>query len=139
MKTLLTLVLIYMLFSKEKVPSLSFSNPPTMKALLTLVFIYMLFSEDLQPSAALSCYDSGKSSCNAVTCNAGQDRCYTASGKLFGLTITAKGCTTSALCTAGAATGKMTCCEKNMCNSAEGVKMSLLMALLCLISSTLFI
>ncbi|KAI4900107.1 hypothetical protein NFI96_027546 [Prochilodus magdalenae] len=50
-----------------------------MKPLVTLMLICMLLSKDLQPSAALSCYDSGKSSCNAVTCDAGQDRCYTAS------------------------------------------------------------
>ena len=37
---------------------------------------------DLQPSAALTCYDSGKSSCNSVTCNASQDRCYTTSGEI---------------------------------------------------------
>ncbi|KAL7864094.1 hypothetical protein AOLI_G00155140 [Acnodon oligacanthus] len=97
-----------------------------MKPLITLLFIYMLWSEDFQASTALNCYNCIALSNCTISCAGNQTQCYSVSG-------TSKGCIDKRSCNA-----TMTCCSTDLCNSAEGVKLSLLFMVL-LISSTPFI
>ncbi|XP_036420348.1 prostate stem cell antigen-like [Colossoma macropomum] len=107
-----------------------------MKTLVTLMLVYMLFSEALQPSAALQCYECDRPTCDLkpVNCTSSEDRCHTTKESGGQKTIT-KGCTTQAKCEENKS---MKCCATDLCNSAEGVKLSLLIMLVPLIS-TLFI
>ncbi|KAL7864092.1 hypothetical protein AOLI_G00155120 [Acnodon oligacanthus] len=116
--------------------TLNFSNPPAMKTLVTLVLVYKLFSEALQASAVLQCYKCEGLPCSeSVTCDPEQDRCQTTTVGSSGQKNITKGCITKAECDMG---GSMNCCSTNLCNGAEGVKLSLLIMLVPLIS-TLFI
>ncbi|KAL6483662.1 hypothetical protein MHYP_G00085340 [Metynnis hypsauchen] len=96
-----------------------------MKPLITLVLIYMLWSEDFQASAALNCYSCTNLLNCTVTCTGNQTQCYSSG--------TQKGCTNSGNCST-----TITCCGTDQCNSAEGVKLSLLF-MVPLIFSTPFI
>ncbi|KAI4900106.1 hypothetical protein NFI96_027545, partial [Prochilodus magdalenae] len=93
--------------------------------------------EVFQASAALQCYQCSGSTCDAkaVTCNAAQDSCQTSTGDINGQKFTAKGCITKALCVET----KAKCCQTDLCNGAEGVKLSLLIMLVPLVSSILFL
>ncbi|KAL7864079.1 hypothetical protein AOLI_G00154990 [Acnodon oligacanthus] len=109
-----------------------------MKQLVTLMLVYMLFSEALQGSAALRCYECPGPTCDPkpVTCTPPADTCQSTTIEVSGLKGTVKGCVPKAVCDA---TVLMKCCDTDLCNSAEGVKLSLLIMLVPLISSTLFI
>ncbi|KAI4885148.1 hypothetical protein NFI96_009664 [Prochilodus magdalenae] len=110
-----------------------------MKTLLTLVFIYMLCSEVFQASEALRCYQCEGTTCDpkTVTCSASEDTCQTTTVEIQGQKVIAKGCTTKAICDAAAVTGLTKCCQTDLCNGAAGVKLSFL--LVPLISSILFL
>ncbi|KAI4892169.1 hypothetical protein NFI96_030681 [Prochilodus magdalenae] len=60
-------------------------------------------------------------------------------GSFFGYTLTGKGCANSEECKALEDAGKAKCCQTDLCNGAEGVKLSLLIMLVPLISSILFL
>ncbi|XP_036420347.1 weak toxin CM-3-like [Colossoma macropomum] len=109
-----------------------------MKTLVTLMLVYMLFSEALQASAALKCYECKKPPCGSenVTCPTPQESCFSQTEESGGQKTITKGCTTQAKCEENKS---MKCCATDLCNSAEGVKLSLLITLVPLISSILFI
>ncbi|KAL7864067.1 hypothetical protein AOLI_G00154870 [Acnodon oligacanthus] len=110
-----------------------------MKPLVTLVLICMLLSEAFQVSEALRCHHCMESTCFTLDCSSGEDYCFSGSSSAFGQTIKIKGCATNSMCFSPQPAMKMNCCKGNLCNSAEGVKLSLLIMLVPLISSTLFI
>ncbi|XP_036418611.1 ly6/PLAUR domain-containing protein 3-like [Colossoma macropomum] len=93
------------------------------------------------------CYTCVNNDCTGtVSCLGGEDQCVSATATASGVQVTMKGCASRSLCTADASsmqaagiTGSVSCCEGNLCNSAEGVKLSLLIMLVPLISSVLFI
>uniref|UniRef100_A0A3B4D5A8 UPAR/Ly6 domain-containing protein n=1 Tax=Pygocentrus nattereri TaxID=42514 RepID=A0A3B4D5A8_PYGNA len=80
-----------------------------------------------------------------VSCEGDQDRCVSATVTANGVQVAMKGCVSRNFCTTDASsmqaagiTGSVSCCEGNLCNGAEGVKLSLLIMLVPLIFSTLF-
>ncbi|KAL7864063.1 hypothetical protein AOLI_G00154830 [Acnodon oligacanthus] len=91
------------------------------------------------------CYTCANGDCSkTMSCEGDEDQCISSKGNSVGAQV--KGCVSRSFCTAGATnmqmagiTGDLTCCDRNLCNSAEGVKLSLLIMLVPLISSTLFI
>ncbi|KAL6483693.1 hypothetical protein MHYP_G00085650 [Metynnis hypsauchen] len=101
------------------------------------------------------CYTCANGDCSGtVNCEGNEDQCISTTGNSVGAQV--KGCASRSFCTAGAAsmqtagvTGGVTCCDGNLCNgglskndvynSAEGVKLGLLIMLVPLISSILFI
>ncbi|XP_036448317.1 urokinase plasminogen activator surface receptor-like [Colossoma macropomum] len=93
------------------------------------------------------CYTCINNDCTGtVNCAGTEDRCISATVYYSNSQVTAKGCVSKSLCTtdtsnlqAVGVTGSVTCCEGNLCNSAEGVKLSLLIMLVPLLSSILFI
>ncbi|XP_037397079.1 urokinase plasminogen activator surface receptor-like [Pygocentrus nattereri] len=95
---------------------------------------------DLQTPTSLKCYNCDGLICDhqPVTCPFPADRCFTLTKTtFFVLTHTVKGCSTKTQCEE---TGTdAVCCEENLCNSAEGVKLRLFIMLAPLISSILFI
>uniref|UniRef100_A0A3B4D1D3 UPAR/Ly6 domain-containing protein n=1 Tax=Pygocentrus nattereri TaxID=42514 RepID=A0A3B4D1D3_PYGNA len=96
------------------------------------------------------CYVCTEKDCKGtLTCELG-NYCITATGKnsmLHGARMTLKGCASKHVCSAPASILKEAgiignvslCCEENLCNSAEGVKLRLFIMLAPLISSILFI
>ncbi|XP_072552242.1 ly6/PLAUR domain-containing protein 3-like [Salminus brasiliensis] len=93
------------------------------------------------------CYTCVKDDCTGtVNCEGDEDRCVSLTVNSAGVKMTMKGCTSRSLCTAGASniqaagiSGSMSCCEGNLCNGVEGVKLSLLILLGPLLSSILFL
>ncbi|XP_036418612.1 ly6/PLAUR domain-containing protein 3-like [Colossoma macropomum] len=93
------------------------------------------------------CYTCVNNDCTGtVSCEGDEDQCVSATATVSGVEVKVKGCASRSLCTADASsmqtagvTGSVSCCEGNLCNSAEGVKLSLLIMLAHLISSILFI
>ncbi|KAL7864065.1 hypothetical protein AOLI_G00154850 [Acnodon oligacanthus] len=93
------------------------------------------------------CYTCTDNECRAtVSCEGDEDRCISATATAGGVQVAMKGCVSRNFCTGDASsmeaagiTGSVSCCEGNLCNSAEGVKLSLLIMLTPLIFSTLFI
>ncbi|XP_036447445.1 extracellular matrix protein A-like isoform X2 [Colossoma macropomum] len=86
----------------------------------------------------LKCYKCEGLICahQPVTCPSPEGRCFTkTTTKYMVLAHTEKGCSTKTECDK---TGSV-CCDHDLCNSAEGVKLSLLIMLVPLISSILFI
>ncbi|KAL7864078.1 hypothetical protein AOLI_G00155000 [Acnodon oligacanthus] len=107
-----------------------------MKTLVTLMLVYMLFSEALQASAALKCCKGLGPVCLSVECSAKEDRCMIKTeGILHTSKLSEKKCATRDDCDGN----QKICCDTDLCNSAEGVKLSLLIMLVPLIFSTLFI
>ncbi|KAL7859158.1 hypothetical protein SRHO_G00143050 [Serrasalmus rhombeus] len=91
------------------------------------------------------CYMCIDNDCSGtVSCEGDQDRCISATATASGVQVAMKGCVSRNLCTdassmqAAGVTGSVSCCEGNLCNGAEGVKLSLLIMLVPLIFSTLF-
>ncbi|XP_036448127.1 uncharacterized protein LOC118822905 [Colossoma macropomum] len=93
------------------------------------------------------CYTCTDDDCSrTVNCEGDEDQCISARVHSGGAQVLMKGCASRSLCTAdkwstqaAGVTEDVTCCEGNLCNSAEGVKLSLLIMLVPLISSILFI
>ncbi|KAL6483685.1 hypothetical protein MHYP_G00085570 [Metynnis hypsauchen] len=93
------------------------------------------------------CYTCTDNDCRAtVSCEGDEDHCLSATATAGGVQVAVKGCVSRNLCTAeessmqaAGITGSVSCCEGNLCNGAEGVKLSLLIMLVPLIFSTLFI
>ncbi|XP_036448314.1 urokinase plasminogen activator surface receptor-like [Colossoma macropomum] len=92
------------------------------------------------------CYTCTNNDCKGtVNCEGDQDRCIITTVTSGNVQVKAKGCASRSLCAADASSMKAagvtateSCCKGDMCNSAEGVKLSLLIMLVPLISSTLF-
>ncbi|KAL6483665.1 hypothetical protein MHYP_G00085370 [Metynnis hypsauchen] len=99
-----------------------------------------LCNKDLLTPPSLKCYECMGLPCThkPITCPSSADRCYTSTMTAWTvLTHTIKGCSTKDACDK---TGKdIVCCKGNLCNSAEGVKLSLLIMLVPLMPSFLFI
>ncbi|XP_036448316.1 phospholipase A2 inhibitor and Ly6/PLAUR domain-containing protein-like [Colossoma macropomum] len=93
------------------------------------------------------CYTCVADDCTGtVSCEGDEDHCISTTVTAGDTKKMMKGCASRSLCTAGVSTlqaagvtGSLSCCEGNLCNSAEGVKLSLLIMLVPLISSILFI
>ncbi|XP_072552243.1 urokinase plasminogen activator surface receptor-like [Salminus brasiliensis] len=90
------------------------------------------------------CYTCVKDDCTGtVNCEGDEDRCVSLTGNNSALTM--KGCGSRSLCSEGfrmqtpGISGTVSCCEGNLCNSAEGVKLSLLIMVGPLLSSILFL
>ncbi|XP_036448199.1 prostate stem cell antigen-like [Colossoma macropomum] len=97
-----------------------------------------LCNKDLQPPTPLKCYECKGLICDhePVTCRFPEDRCFTMTEKKYMvLANTVKGCSPKTECDK---TGRV-CCDTDLCNSAEVVKLSLLIMLVPLIPSILFI
>ncbi|KAL6483672.1 hypothetical protein MHYP_G00085440 [Metynnis hypsauchen] len=107
-----------------------------MKTLVTLMLVYMLFSEALQASAALKCCKGIGPICLSTECSTNEPFCMTKTeGLLHTVKLPEKKCATITECIENL---KM-CCGTDLCNSAEGIKLSLLTMLVPLISSVFFI
>uniref|UniRef100_A0A3B4D155 UPAR/Ly6 domain-containing protein n=1 Tax=Pygocentrus nattereri TaxID=42514 RepID=A0A3B4D155_PYGNA len=93
-----------------------------------------------------TCYTCVNDDCRGtVSCEGDQDRCVSTTVTAGNTQVTGKGCVSRSLCTADSSsmkaagvTGSVSCCEGDLCNTAEGVKLSLLIMVAPLISSTLF-
>ncbi|KAL7859156.1 hypothetical protein SRHO_G00143030 [Serrasalmus rhombeus] len=93
-----------------------------------------------------TCYTCVNNDCRGtVSCEGDQDHCVSTTVTAGNTQVTAKGCVSRSLCTvdsssmkAAGVTGSVSCCEGDLCNTAEGVKLSLLIMVAPLISSTLF-
>ncbi|KAL7864064.1 hypothetical protein AOLI_G00154840 [Acnodon oligacanthus] len=94
-----------------------------------------------------TCYTCVGADCTGtVSCEGDEDHCVSTTVTAGDTQKMMKGCASRSLCTAGVATlqtagvtGSVSCCEGDLCNGAEGVKLSLLIMLVPLISSILFI
>ncbi|KAL6483732.1 hypothetical protein MHYP_G00086040 [Metynnis hypsauchen] len=92
------------------------------------------------------CYACSEDGCSeTVRCEGDQDRCISATVNSGGVKMTMRGCVSRSLCAGDTSnieeagiTGDVRCCEGNLCNSAAGVKLSLLILLVSLLSSILF-
>ncbi|KAL7864062.1 hypothetical protein AOLI_G00154820 [Acnodon oligacanthus] len=93
------------------------------------------------------CYTCSNNDCTGtVSCEGTEDRCITATVNYSNSQVKAKGCVSKSFCTvdtsvlqAVGVTGSVSCCEGNLCNSAEGVKLGLLILLVPLLFSIFFI
>ncbi|XP_036448129.1 prostate stem cell antigen-like [Colossoma macropomum] len=93
------------------------------------------------------CYACADDDCTrTMNCEGDEDQCISARVSLGGVQMEMKGCASRSFCSsetssmkAAGITGRVSCCEGDMCNSTEGVKLSLLIMLVPLISSILFI
>ncbi|KAI4891497.1 hypothetical protein NFI96_018195 [Prochilodus magdalenae] len=88
------------------------------------------------------CYTCTNNDCTGtVSCEGDADQCISVKAASSGAQITMKGCASKGLCTAGASsmqaagvTGSVSCCSGNLCNSAAGLSLSLLIMLVPLLS-----
>ncbi|KAK2872356.1 hypothetical protein QQF64_018046 [Cirrhinus molitorella] len=75
------------------------------------------------------CYSCDEKSCsNILSCSGSEDRCFTATGG-FGGQSTVKGCVSKSICDSQASVKDVqgaSCCEGNLCNSAQSVTQSFL-------------
>ncbi|XP_036448315.1 urokinase plasminogen activator surface receptor-like [Colossoma macropomum] len=93
------------------------------------------------------CYTCADDDCfRTVDCEGDEDQCISGRVSVGGAQMKMKGCASRSYCSADLSrtkaagiSGSLSCCEGNLCNSAEGVKLSLLIMLVPLISSILFI
>ncbi|KAL6483695.1 hypothetical protein MHYP_G00085670 [Metynnis hypsauchen] len=93
------------------------------------------------------CYACAGDDCSGtVNCEGDEDQCISTRVNAGGAEVKTKGCASRIFCSADLSSikatgfsGSMSCCEGDLCNSAEGVKLSLLIMLVPLIFSTLFI
>ncbi|XP_017537043.2 urokinase plasminogen activator surface receptor-like [Pygocentrus nattereri] len=93
------------------------------------------------------CYACADDDCSrTVNCEGDEDQCVSARVNVGGAQLKMKGCASRSYCSVDFSSvkstgisGSMSCCEGNLCNGAEGVKLSLLIMLVPLIFSTLFI
>ncbi|KAL7864093.1 hypothetical protein AOLI_G00155130 [Acnodon oligacanthus] len=97
-----------------------------MKLLVTLVLICMSFSEAFQASQTVECYTCIKLECEKIPITVDY------------LRLTRRSCATNEYCAQPDAAERLSCCHQDLCNSTEGVKRSLLIMLVPLISSLLF-
>ncbi|KAI4891490.1 hypothetical protein NFI96_018197 [Prochilodus magdalenae] len=89
------------------------------------------------------CYACTGTNCkDTVNCEGDADQCISVTATAAGTQVSVKGCASKTVCAAGASslqvasiTGSVSCCEGNLCNSAAGVKLSLLIMLIPLLSS----
>ncbi|KAI4891491.1 hypothetical protein NFI96_018198 [Prochilodus magdalenae] len=89
------------------------------------------------------CYTCTNNNCTGtVNCEGDADQCISATATAAGTQVSIKGCASKTICSAGASSlqaagvsGSVTCCSGNLCNSAAGVKLSLLIMLVPLLSS----
>ncbi|XP_017542708.1 urokinase plasminogen activator surface receptor-like [Pygocentrus nattereri] len=92
------------------------------------------------------CYACSKDGCSeTVRCEGDEDRCISTTVNSGGVKMTMRGCVSRSLCVGDTTnieeagiTGDVRCCEGNLCNRAAGVKLSLLIMLVSLLSSILF-
>ncbi|KAL6483690.1 hypothetical protein MHYP_G00085620 [Metynnis hypsauchen] len=92
------------------------------------------------------CYTCTNNDCTGtVSCLGDEVQCISATATTAGVQVALKGCASRSLCStditnlqAAGITGSVSCCNGNLCNSAEGVKLGLLIMLVPLISSILF-
>ncbi|KAL7859138.1 hypothetical protein SRHO_G00142850 [Serrasalmus rhombeus] len=83
-----------------------------------------------------TCADADKNCLETLSCEGSEDHCLSATVNTAGLKLTMKGCASRSFCTADSSSmqeaginGDWSCCEGNLCNSAAGVQLSLLMLL----------
>ncbi|XP_048054005.1 urokinase plasminogen activator surface receptor-like [Megalobrama amblycephala] len=76
------------------------------------------------------CYTCDGESCSAIlSCSGDEDRCITATETSGSVTATVKGCISKSICDATTAVRNVvsiSCCEGNLCNSAQSVSQSFL-------------
>uniref|UniRef100_A0A672KYA0 Urokinase plasminogen activator surface receptor-like n=2 Tax=Sinocyclocheilus grahami TaxID=75366 RepID=A0A672KYA0_SINGR len=81
-------------------------------------------------SNGMKCYSCDGQSClKILSCTGGEDRCVKATGNFGDQSIVVKGCVSKSICDAAASVGEVqgiSCCEGNLCNSAESVTQSFL-------------
>ncbi|KAL6483694.1 hypothetical protein MHYP_G00085660 [Metynnis hypsauchen] len=88
------------------------------------------------------CYTCNNNDCTGtVSCMGTEDRCISATVIYSSTQVKAKGCVSKSFCTTSTSNlqaigvnGSVNCCVGNLCNTAEGVKLSLLIMLVPLIS-----
>ncbi|KAL6483692.1 hypothetical protein MHYP_G00085640 [Metynnis hypsauchen] len=88
------------------------------------------------------CYTCVGDNCTGtVSCEGDEDRCVSTTVTAGDAQKMMKGCASRSFCTAGVSTlqtagvtGSVSCCEGDLCNGAEGVKLSLLIMLVPLVS-----
>ncbi|XP_072552241.1 urokinase plasminogen activator surface receptor-like [Salminus brasiliensis] len=93
------------------------------------------------------CYTCDDNICaRTVSCEGDEDHCISGTANAGGVKMTVKGCASKSYCVSPASTilatgitGGVSCCEGNLCNEAEGVKLSLVIILGPLLSSILFL
>ncbi|XP_016118667.1 urokinase plasminogen activator surface receptor-like [Sinocyclocheilus grahami] len=77
-----------------------------------------------------TCYSCDEKSCsNILSCSGSEDRCFKATGTIGGQSTVVKGCLSKSICDAETSVRDVqsaSCCEGNLCNSAESVTQSFL-------------
>ncbi|XP_052392976.1 urokinase plasminogen activator surface receptor isoform X14 [Carassius gibelio] len=78
----------------------------------------------------MKCYSCDEKTCsNILSCSGSEDRCITATESIEGQSVVVKGCVSKALCDTRRSVRdvrSISCCEGNLCNSANGVSQSFL-------------
>ncbi|XP_066528935.1 phospholipase A2 inhibitor gamma subunit B-like [Hoplias malabaricus] len=100
-----------------------------------------------KPPNGKQCYYCIDKDCSGtVDCLGDEDQCISATVNAAGVQVKMKGCATRSICNAptgsmqtAGISGDLSCCSGNLCNGAEGVKISLLFVLVPLLSSFLFL
>ncbi|XP_066526948.1 urokinase plasminogen activator surface receptor-like [Hoplias malabaricus] len=93
------------------------------------------------------CYYCADKDCSGtVDCLGDEDQCFSFTANAAGVQVKIKGCVTRSICNAptwsmqtAGISGDLSCCSGNLCNGAEGVKISLLFVLIPLLSSFHFL
>ncbi|KAL6483691.1 hypothetical protein MHYP_G00085630 [Metynnis hypsauchen] len=93
------------------------------------------------------CYACTDDDCSrTVNCEGDEDQCISTRVNSGGAQVKMKGCASRSFCTTdkwslqtAGVTEDVSCCEGDLCNGAEGLKLSLIIMLVPLISSMLFI
>ncbi|XP_066527006.1 urokinase plasminogen activator surface receptor-like [Hoplias malabaricus] len=98
------------------------------------------------PNGKRCYYCTDKDCSGIVDCLGDEDQCISLKVSAAGVQVTSKGCATRSICNAptgsmqtAGISGDVSCCSGNLCNGAEGVKISLLFVLVPLLSSFLFL
>ncbi|XP_066528936.1 phospholipase A2 inhibitor gamma subunit B-like [Hoplias malabaricus] len=98
------------------------------------------------PNGKQCYYCTDKNCSEIVDCLGDEDQCISATVSADGVQMGMKGCATRSICNAptgsmqtAGISGDVSCCSGNLCNGAEGVKISLLFVLVPLLSSFLFL
>ncbi|KTG43865.1 hypothetical protein cypCar_00044269 [Cyprinus carpio] len=77
-----------------------------------------------------TCYSCDDKSCsNILSCSGSEDRCFKATGTLGGQSTVVKGCVSKSICDAETSVRDVqeaSCCEGNLCNSAQSITQSFL-------------
>ncbi|KAL1253377.1 hypothetical protein QQF64_018070 [Cirrhinus molitorella] len=85
---------------------------------------------NITPNGKMCYYCDGQSCSNTVSCSGSEDRCFNATASMGGQSTVVKGCASKSICDTPnliPTVGEVSCCEGNLCNSAQSVTRSFLL------------